>query len=151
MQNFAAINYTLITPCEALRDKVQAIWFADNLDNTVKQEFKVFSDSAAGVALNFAGELRYQRDAEKLHVGRGGLIHGASAKLLRVCFSGPIRTVGIHFYPDSGHQFLNLPMNQLAGHILLADEANFTCIDRLYSEIGELWKTPDSRKKLSWQ
>lgn len=139
MQNLSAINYTRVTPCEALRDKVQAIWFADNVENTAFKEFKVFSDSAAGVALNFAGTLTYRRDGEEASIVRGGIIHGASAKLLRVGFGGPIQAVGIQFYPETGYQFFNLSMNQLAGRLLLADEDKISGINSLFAELEPLW------------
>lgn len=148
MQNFSAINYSLIKPCEALRDKVQAIWFADNIDNTEPQVFKVFSDSAASVALNFAGVLSYSRAGEKVLIERGALLHGGSANLMRIVFSGEIKAVGIHFYPESSHQFFSVPMDQLARRILKASDENFTGIEQLYRNIEALWSNADAQQKI---
>ncbi len=146
MQDFQKLNYQKYTPSNALTNVVQAIWFADNQQNAEALTFKILSDGAAGIVLNFGDVITYQRKDSQLSVHKGCITNGPSTDLLRVSFSGCIYAVGFQFYPATAHYFFNGTLDKLSEKFLLTSSTHFWRINDLYSKIEKILSQKENKE-----
>ena len=148
MQDLKQINFQMNTPCESLKDFVQTIWFAHNLDNTKNLPFKILNDCASTIVLNFGDEVICEQGDEKVNLADGISARGASRELLKMKFSSKIYCIGIHFYPATGHHFFDVSMDMIANKFIKTTVESFSRGNDLYKDVQELILIGGSRPEI---
>jgi AraC-like DNA-binding protein len=138
----------MISPREELEGFVQKIWFSENLDNEESLEFKIFNDCGSTIVLNFAGEILYKVGTTSVLTGKDSVIMGPSNELIRMIFKGPVKSVGIHFYPATGHHFYKCSMDKLSDKFVKTTEENFYGADKLYNDVLKIVNKNDSEAEI---
>ena len=105
MQDIRKIKFDMHTPCLELEDFIQSIWFAENEENETALEYKIFSDGASGIIYTFGDTIKYQYSNGDIVSEKETITLGPSTKLLRMIFTGKVKTIGIRFFPFTAHHF----------------------------------------------
>jgi len=148
MQEIEKINFEMITPCAELRDFVQAIWFAENLDNKNDLPFKIFNDCGSTIVFNYGDDLRYEQKKYSLDTKKECSVMGPSKDLLHMTFKGKVQCVGVHFYPATGHHFFNCSMDKLSDKLLKSTDDYFSGTKELYLAIEKVISLGGDREKV---
>lgn len=148
MQDVKKINFEMITPSEDLADFVQAIWFAENLENDEELPFKILNDCGTTIVMNFGSGLTYEQGNQSFESAQEASTMGPSKDLLKMTFKGPIHTIGIHFFPATGHHFFNVPMNELSNKFLKTTSQHYIDGELLYSKVGEIIKRRGKKEEI---
>lgn len=138
MQDIEKINFQMNTPCDSLRDFVQTIWFAQNLDNVEDLPFKILNDCASTIVLNYGDDIFCEQGSESITLNRDISARGASKDLLKMTFTSKVFCIGIHFFPATGHHFFNKSMDEISNRFFKTTGKEFTGSEELYTEVDKL-------------
>ncbi|OUR95786.1 hypothetical protein A9Q84_14895 [Halobacteriovorax marinus] len=145
MKDIEKINFQMITPSDELKDFVQAIWFTENPTNTEELTFKIFNDCGATIVFNYGDALSYEQNQYTLDTKKECSAIGPSKDLLRMIFNGKVLSVGIHFYPATGHHFFNCPMDELSDKLFKMTDEYFSGGVELYSKLEQAFAKSGDR------
>lgn len=148
MQNIDKIKFEMNRPCVKLEDYIQTFWFADNIENQSNLEYKILSDAASGIVFNFGDSLTHQYAAGEVIEEEKTITLGPSKELLKLNFTGKVQTIGIRFFPFTGHHFFNTPMNELTNKILKTAPDHFLGRESLYTDLESLLEGGGTRTEV---
>ena len=139
MQNLEEINLRIFEPCDDLRRYIKSVWFVTNQEGLKDEHsFKVLTDCCSGLVFNFGDSVTYEQDGVHNSKNHKITTMGPTRHLMKFIFKGRVRAVGIRFFPNTGHHYFSVPMEELIDKIIETNSDHCDFAQGLYKDLDNL-------------